>query len=77
MLARGEGFVKIFFFFASELASDRVKLSEDFGEGILRNNILQLCSFGCGGFLIEFSGNEACVEAADFGKRKTISRGDL
>ncbi len=54
-----------------------MKLSEDFAEGILRNNILQVCSFVCGGFLIEFSGNEASVEAADFGKRKTISRGDL
>jgi len=37
--SRGERVCESFFFFASELASDRVKLSEDFAEGILRNNI--------------------------------------
>ncbi len=47
-----------------------MKLSEDFAEGVLRNNILQLCSFVCGVFFIEFSGNEACVQAADFGKER-------
>ncbi len=46
-----------------------MKLSEDFAEGF---SGITFCSFVrlFAGFLIEFFGNEACVEAADFGKER-------